>query len=63
MPHRLIIEAMTSEAVCSKCGGLGFIITEHAHMSGATPCDCRAQGRADPGETLGVRRVGAPLEH
>src|ERR1022692_3185461 len=37
---------MTSEAVCSKCGGTGFIITEHANLSGATPCDCRAQGRA-----------------
>jgi DNA replication protein DnaC len=38
---------MTSEAVCSKCGGTGFIITEHAGMSGATPCECRAQGRAE----------------
>jgi DNA replication protein DnaC len=37
---------MTSEAVCPKCGGTGFIITEHANLSGASPCDCRAQGRA-----------------
>jgi DNA replication protein DnaC len=37
---------MTSEAVCSKCGGTGFIIKESAHFSGAEPCDCRAQGRA-----------------
>ena len=37
---------MTSDAVCSKCGGTGFIIHEGAHLSGAEPCDCRAQGRA-----------------
>jgi DNA replication protein DnaC len=37
---------MTSEAVCPKCGGTGFIITEHGTLSGASPCDCRAQGRA-----------------
>ena len=37
---------MTGEAVCPKCGGTGFIITEHANLTGATPCDCRAQGRA-----------------
>ena len=37
---------MTSEAVCPKCGGTGFIITEHANLTGAAPCDCRAQGRA-----------------
>ena len=37
---------MTSEAVCPKCGGTGFVITEHANLSGASPCDCRAQGRA-----------------
>ena len=37
---------MTSEAVCSKCGGTGFVITERANWSGASPCDCRAQGRA-----------------
>jgi DNA replication protein DnaC len=37
---------MTSDAVCSKCGGTGFIIVEHANLSGAEPCDCRAEGRA-----------------
>lgn len=37
---------MTSEPVCPKCGGSGFIIVERAGMSGAEPCDCRAQGRA-----------------
>jgi len=37
---------MTSEAVCAKCGGTGFIIIEHANISGAEPCDCRSQGRA-----------------
>ena len=37
---------MTGEAVCPKCGGTGFIITEHAGLSGASPCDCRAQGRS-----------------
>jgi DNA replication protein DnaC len=37
---------MTSDAVCAKCGGTGFIIIEHAHISGAEPCECRAQGRA-----------------
>jgi DNA replication protein DnaC len=37
---------MTGEAVCSKCGGTGFIITEHANLTGASPCDCRAHGRA-----------------
>jgi DNA replication protein DnaC len=35
-----------SDAVCPKCGGTGFIVTEHANLSGAAPCDCRAQGRA-----------------
>jgi DNA replication protein DnaC len=37
---------MTSEAVCPKCNGLGFVITERGSISGATPCDCRTQGRA-----------------
>lgn len=40
------MEAMTSDAVCPKCGGTGFIIIERANISGAEPCDCRAQGRA-----------------
>lgn len=37
---------MTSEQVCSKCGGTGFIIVERGEISGAEPCDCRAYGRA-----------------
>jgi len=37
---------MTTDAVCPKCGGTGFIIIERADMSGAGPCDCRAKGRA-----------------
>ena len=37
---------MDSDAVCAKCGGTGFIIIERAEISGAEPCDCRAQGRA-----------------
>jgi DNA replication protein DnaC len=37
---------MTSDAVCPRCGGTGFIIIERADISGAEPCDCRAQGRA-----------------
>ena len=37
---------MDSEPVCAKCGGSGWIIVERASVSGAEPCDCRAQGRA-----------------
>lgn len=37
---------MASDTVCARCGGTGFIIVEHANISGAEPCDCRAQGRA-----------------
>lgn len=37
---------MSGEAVCEKCGGTGWIITERAGVSGAEPCECRAQGRA-----------------
>jgi DNA replication protein DnaC len=38
---------MTTESVCPKCGGTGWIIVERANVSGAEPCDCRAQGRAE----------------
>ena len=38
---------MTTEAVCPKCGGTGWIIVERANVSGAEACDCRAQGRAE----------------
>ena len=37
---------MATDAVCSKCGGTGFLIIEHADISGAEPCDCRARDRA-----------------
>jgi DNA replication protein DnaC len=37
---------MTTDAVCPKCEGTGFIIIERGGISGAEPCDCRAQGRA-----------------
>src|ERR1700759_3050692 len=38
---------MTSEAaVCPKCNGLGFVITERGSISGATRCECQAKGRA-----------------
>src|ERR1039458_1664160 len=38
---------MTTDSVCAKCGGTGWIIVERANVSGAEPCDCRAQGRAE----------------
>jgi DNA replication protein DnaC len=37
---------MTTESVCPKCGGTGWIIVERANVSGAEPCDCLAQERA-----------------
>src|SRR5512133_3710895 len=41
------MEAMATTTVCAKCGGTGWIIVEHASVSGAEPCDCRFQGRAE----------------
>ena len=38
---------MPTEVVCSKCGGVGWIIVERANVSGAEPCECRSQGRAE----------------
>jgi len=38
---------MATQPVCPKCGGLGFIIVEGASLSGAKPCDCRSQHRAE----------------
>jgi len=38
---------MPSETVCAQCGGTGWIIIERAGVSGAEPCGCRNQGRAD----------------
>ena len=37
---------MTSQGVCEKCQGTGFIIVERANISGAEPCECRTQLRA-----------------
>lgn len=37
---------MATQPVCPKCGGSGWIIIERAEVSGAEPCDCRAEGRA-----------------
>src|SRR5262245_7872476 len=37
---------MATEAVCPKCGGTGWVIREHANLSGAEACGCRLQGRA-----------------
>jgi DNA replication protein DnaC len=37
---------MATQPVCPKCGGSGWIIIERADVSGAEPCDCRAEGRA-----------------
>jgi DNA replication protein DnaC len=39
--------AMATDSVCPKCGGTGWIIIERANVSGAEPCDCRFQGRAE----------------
>ena len=38
---------MATDSICPKCGGTGFMIVEGANLSGAKPCDCRFQGRAE----------------
>jgi DNA replication protein DnaC len=38
---------MATDSVCPKCGGTGWIIVERADVSGAEPCECRFEGRAD----------------
>ena len=38
---------MATDTVCAKCGGTGFVIVERDDISGAKPCDCRFQGRAE----------------
>ena len=38
---------MPTESVCGQCGGTGWIIIERAGVSGADPCGCRSQGRAE----------------
>lgn len=39
--------SVSAPAVCPKCGGTGFLIVEGPSVSGAKPCECRAEGRAD----------------
>src|SRR5579871_5918399 len=41
-----IMEGMATQPVCPKCGGSGWIIIERASVSGAEPCECRAEGRS-----------------
>jgi DNA replication protein DnaC len=38
---------MSTQPVCGKCGGTGWIIVERASVSGAEACDCRNLGRSD----------------
>ena len=38
---------MSTQAVCGKCGGTGWIIVERASVSGAEPCECRTVGRSE----------------
>jgi DNA replication protein DnaC len=38
---------MSTQPVCGKCGGTGWIIEERANVSGAKACDCRFHGRAE----------------
>src|SRR5579862_9633982 len=37
---------MSTEKVCPKCGGTGFIVIEGPDVSSARKCDCGAAGRA-----------------
>jgi DNA replication protein DnaC len=38
---------MSTQGVCGKCGGSGWIIIERANVSGAEPCECRNAGRSE----------------
>ena len=38
---------MSTQAVCEKCGGAGWIIVERASVSGAERCACLSEGRAE----------------
>ena len=38
---------MSTQSVCEKCGGTGWIIVERASVSGAERCACLAEGRAE----------------
>ena len=35
---------MATDSVCSKCGGVGWIIVERSSVSGAQRCECRKDG-------------------
>jgi DNA replication protein DnaC len=52
------MEAMETKAVCPKCGGVEWVIKEHAGVSAAEACDCRFQGRAS---RMGQRAQIPPL--
>jgi hypothetical protein len=51
---------LATETVCAKCGGTGWIIVEHANVSGAEACTCRPRVRTDAhgaeGELAAPRR-------
>jgi DNA replication protein DnaC len=38
---------MSTQTVCEKCGGTGWIIVERASVSGAERCTCLFEGRAE----------------
>jgi DNA replication protein DnaC len=38
---------MSTQPVCEKCGGTGWIIVERATVSGAERCACLSEGRAE----------------
>lgn len=38
---------MSTQAICERCGGTGWIIVERASVSGAERCACRSEGRAE----------------
>jgi len=38
---------MSTQAVCEKCGGTGWIIVERSSVSGAERCACLSAGRAE----------------
>jgi DNA replication protein DnaC len=38
---------MSTQSVCEKCGGTGWIIVERSSISGAERCACLAEGRAE----------------
>ena len=37
---------MSTQPVCEKCGGTGWIIVERSSVSGAERCACLSEGRA-----------------